>query len=227
MFYISIEGVIASGKSSLLNYLKQHCSSELKCFSEPIDLFSHFNSHNPIQRAYASPSTDSAVAQLHIVEMSSKYYSKPSLMREDEGDGCILITERSAFSPFFFIEAGYLSQIYSSFVYDYLMDKCFERMYSSTDVILPTLTIILDLDLEECEERIKKRGRVGEDGISLEYQKKLKHSMLSLANRYLNYKVLPIKPSDSVETVAKKLFQLIRQTEPSLCTKKDIFQISS
>ena len=209
MQYLAIEGVIGSGKSTLLAYLDQHFSSKLKCFSEPLDLYSHFLSHNPIQRSYASPRTDASIAQLHIIETSKKFYSKSVLFKNiQETDQCLLITERSALSPFFFIKSGYMSEIYSDFVYDYLMKKCSDSILSP-DVVVPSVTIILDLDLGECNQRIRKRERVGEENISLEYQENLRKNMLNLANLTPNCKILPIKPSDSVETVAEKLFHLL------------------
>jgi deoxyadenosine/deoxycytidine kinase len=167
MKIISIDGNIGSGKSTLLDILKKQLSGNenIIFLREPVDIWeSIVDEHgtNIIEKFYADQTKYSFSFQMIA------YISRLALLKEavEQNPNKIIITERSLFTDkYVFAKMLYDSekiepinyriylQFFDTFVKDYGVDKI----------------LYIKADPEKCCERILKRGRSGEENISLDY----------------------------------------------------------
>ena len=174
MKYLSIEGIVGSGKSTLLDYIMKH-QTNVSCFQEPVSNFQEYHSkysgvlHDPLKNSYEKPLSDASIAQLHIIDTSEKHYAKSNLLSKNN----IIITERSALSPLFFISCHRNLNVFSGFVADYLTDYWSKILVCNPKILQPDSYIFLDIEPALCQERIKIRSRMREEHCTLSYQEML------------------------------------------------------
>ena len=74
---VSLEGLMGAGKSYLLNVIKQSDLMEyVTVCEEPVDQFSKFKTHNPLQLSYENPNRHAGFTQLHIIRVRANHYDK-------------------------------------------------------------------------------------------------------------------------------------------------------
>jgi deoxyadenosine/deoxycytidine kinase len=158
---IVLEGNIGSGKSTILTELKTPLEKQF----EPVEKFSLLEAYYKDPYRYAND-LQIQVADVHLeVE---KIFTAPTVF------------ERT-------IETSI--HIFSSMAYDdhMITRSQFEdlklKLNESTAV---SAFIYIDVDLDACMERIKKRGRPGEENIKKDYLQKLKTKMELLYDMYSN-----------------------------------------
>jgi len=150
-YYITLEGNIGAGKSTVLNSLP----ATYHKIREPIELYSNFKKHNPLKLGYENPKENAMATQVCILQASPAYYCEKLA-----SSVCQLnISERSVHSPPPFIEARYLMGEYGAFSRDVLM-----QMWDSKISLLkgrrlvPNHTIYLSVRPEVCAKRLIERG---------------------------------------------------------------------
>jgi len=171
---ISIEGNIGSGKTTILEKLKSRFQNDesVVFLREPLDVWEQVKDNctgeNILQKFYSNPNKYAFPFQVMA------YASRLSMIRNaiNQNPNCsAIVCERS-------LEAD--KNIFAKMLHDdnKIDDVCYqiyEKFYRefSDDLELDGI-VYIDADAEVCEERVTKRNRQGEDGISLEYLQKCK-----------------------------------------------------
>jgi deoxyadenosine/deoxycytidine kinase len=164
---ISIEGNIGSGKSTLLEDLKTKNKNNKKIvfLKEPVDEWSKIKDENQktiLQKYYLDPNTYAFPFQMMA------YISRLSLLRKafHENNNTIIITERCLFTD----KYVFAKMLFDTKKIDYINYQIYLKWFDEFSKDFPIDYIIyVKTDPIICQERIKKRIRVGEDIIHLEY----------------------------------------------------------
>jgi deoxyadenosine/deoxycytidine kinase len=158
---IVLEGNIGSGKSTILTELRTPLEKQF----EPVEKYTLLESYYKDPFRFAND-LQNQVADVNL-ELEKKF-TTPTVF------------ERT-------IESGI--HIFSSMAYDENMitrDQ-FENLKSRLNNSAPVAAFIyIDVDLDTCMERIKMRGRPGEENIKKAYLQKLKSKMDLLYDMYSN-----------------------------------------
>lgn len=198
----SIEGNIGAGKSTLINKLKEkYAGSEGIVFlQEPVNQWEQIKDHdgiNMLQKFYQDPKKNAFAFQMMA------YITRRDLIRdaiknatENAIENCVIIMERSLEADRnIFVKMlradGLLEdteiQIYDMIAKDGLLDY-------GVDGVLWLMT-----PADECHRRIEKRGRDGENAITMEYLDNLdKFHREWLEN---NTKVFKIEDNDNLNVL--------------------------
>jgi deoxyadenosine/deoxycytidine kinase len=158
---IVLEGNIGSGKSTILTGMSTSIDKQF----EPVEKFTLLESYYKDPYRWAND-LQIQVADVHL-EVEKKL-SSPTIF------------ERT-------IETSI--HIFSSMAFDDQMitRNQYEELKKKLDVSTPVSAFIyIDVDLDTCLERIKLRGRPGEENIKKEYLLKLKTKMDLLFDYYFN-----------------------------------------
>lgn len=167
VYIISIEGNIGSGKSTVVNYLKEYYknNNDVVFLLEPVNIWSSITDENGksiLENFYENK--EKYAFSFQIIA----YISRLRIMNEaiKNNPYSIIITERSLFTDRY---------VFAQMLYD-------DNKISEIDMKIYTYwfdyfvynidrTIYLDANPEKCIERILKRGRSGEENITLDYIK--------------------------------------------------------
>lgn len=164
-FTVCVEGNIASGKTSLIEYYSEKADKDLEIWKEPVNKWRNVHGHNLLALFYEDPERWSMLlqsyVQLTISQISSIPQTKP-----------IRLIERSIFSArYCFVENVYKSGKLSQVEYDILNEWFLWLTSYCTNKI--DLIVYLQTRPETVYERIKKRGRREEMSIPLSYLQSL------------------------------------------------------
>lgn len=170
--YVSVEGLIGSGKSTLCRGLSEF-ESQFITLQEPVHIYQNYRGYNPLELAYTDPLRNSAVTQIHIIQSSFHYYS--NFLKEKSQIYPYLISERSLFSPNVFVEANRAMGIFSNYVADFLIDYAKNKQRKS---LVPDVLVYIKVDPVTCMQRIHDRARSGEEHCSLKYLNHLEQAYL-------------------------------------------------
>lgn len=169
--FISLEGSIASGKSTLIRHLQQRLSSdEIVFLKEPVDIWESIkdpkDGENILEKFYKDPAKYAFSFQVMA------YASRLSIIRktiEDHPKCKVILCERS-------LDAD--RNIFAKMLHhDGLIDDIHFQIYNhffneySQDYALRGI-VYIDADPEVCMTRIGMRGRHGEEKIKLDYLQK-------------------------------------------------------
>jgi deoxyadenosine/deoxycytidine kinase len=158
-FTVSVEGNVGSGKTSLLSYLQDSCA-DWSIAHEPLDRWANVGGENLLQLMYADPKRWSFSFDACALLSS---WTRSRLV----GGKCpVHVTERSLYSGRYnFAEhrhrKGYLHDAEAAILAE-LFDRL-ERTSRRAD-----LTLYVRASPATCLERIRKRNRAAEKGITLE-----------------------------------------------------------
>lgn len=185
MTYISIEGNISAGKSTLLTYLEKE--KKFQIIKEPLNIWENFKGYNLLRLSYENKAQYSFLFQ-NLVQLSML---KQHLSHKNRQ---MVIQERSYLSThqifcqkfkqdktFSYLETEILNEYFTFFAGQ------FEQQIS------PKKIIYLQTKPEVSFERIKYRNRGGENFISLEYVK-------SIHNLYENW-ITKIKKEGNIKVL--------------------------
>ncbi len=177
-YLISIEGNISAGKSSLMRYLAGTQQRWNTIFiPEAIERFERFENYNPLALMYENPRDNVAMAQIHFTsELNAKVkeYLIPRITHDDDvanSAPILVIQDRSLMSPEIFIMTHYRLGYLNNFAKDLLVSEMRKTAYDTIQKcrIQQIGLFYIDTPIEECLERINKRGRYGENTITKEY----------------------------------------------------------
>jgi len=163
MSTISIEGNIGAGKSSLVRYLEK--SSQLldaTFYPEPVEEWKNFHGHNMLDVMYRDMNKYAMVFQVLAYNTMKRIRQKPFTTRYK-------ILERSVETTVFCFSKLQLSLGNISPIEKLVIEHMYE-----TDSLSPMDRVFyLKTDPSVCHERLKRRDRSEESGISLDYLCKL------------------------------------------------------
>ena len=134
MSYFSLEGLVGSGKSSVLKILASFLKKEKKPFSvvsEPVFLFTKYQEgvYNPLVEMQKDPTRNMVTAQMHILTQSRDYYSRALLTDSSS----LIVSDRSIFSCYAFIDCYFRKKYFTRFSKDFMInmwrEEC-ERVHS-------------------------------------------------------------------------------------------------
>ena len=159
--FITIEGNIGAGKSTLCKYLKKHVlPSGSEVHFEQVEQWRDYHGHNLLDECYKGN-----IFPLQLVVPISRPIRNPKK---------VTVSERCPATDRVFQrvynDIGYLSDLEEAICHDllkYIVDK--ENQ--------PDLIIYIKATPEQCLERCKQRGRDEESEIDLEFLKKIDEQM--------------------------------------------------
>ena len=165
---ISIEGNIGSGKSTLVEYLKNnYINNDIIYLQEPIEEWNKIKDENNktiLEKFYENQCKYSFSFQMMA------YISRLHLLRKTikENPNSIIITERSLFTD----KYVFAKMLYDSEKMEKIEYSIYNNWFHSMIDLAPLNKVIyLKTTPEVSYERIKKRNREGENSIPFEYIK--------------------------------------------------------
>ncbi|XP_062519975.1 thymidine kinase 2, mitochondrial-like [Corticium candelabrum] len=162
-FKITVEGNIASGKTTLLNCFKDKSYAEV--LFEPIDKWQKVGGDNLLGRMYENKERWGLTFQSYVLLTMMELHHKEQHLP-------ISVLERSAFSGRY----CFLENLYRSHVLDDLEHSCYTRWFDwlmTTNPPQLDLIVYLQTSPEVCLQRLKERQRGEETGITLDYLQSL------------------------------------------------------
>ena len=162
---VTIEGNIGSGKSTLVKKLREHVASKWVFLDEPVDEWLQLkdeSNRSLIELFYADKKRYSYTFQnyAYITRMRKIMETSPADINLTER--CVL-TDKHVFAKML-TDDGYMNKMEEKMYNDWF--DIFKK-FSNIDVV-----VYIKTDPTECYDRIKKRGREGED-IPLDYLERL------------------------------------------------------
>ncbi|EDV25930.1 uncharacterized protein TRIADDRAFT_23783, partial [Trichoplax adhaerens] len=158
---ICIEGNIGCGKTSMINYYSQ--MNGLMATKEPVDKWRNLGDHNLFGLFYEDPKRWSFLFQSYVmITMYQRHQHVASLAKN------AYLMERSVYSAnYCFVENLRAEKLMSDSEYR-VLQAYFDHF---TDAVRPQIDMIVYLQCapEICYERIKRRQRVEENRITLDY----------------------------------------------------------
>ena len=165
---ISIEGNIGSGKSTLVDYLKNNYTDKnIVYLQEPVDEWNNIKDENNItilEKFYANQTKYSFAFQMMA------YISRLDLLRNSikNNPNSIIITERSLFTD----KYVFAQMLYDSKKMEKIEYEIYNKWFNSMIDLAPLSKVIyLKTEPDVSYNRIKKRNRDGENQIPFEYIK--------------------------------------------------------
>ena len=160
-YTVCVEGNIASGKSTLLEYFSSNVN--IQTLPEPVDKWRNINGHNALQLMYDDPSRWGfmfhSYVQLSMLQQHTMPYPKNVYLK---------LIERSIYSDrYCFIENLKHTKKLCEIEYE-VLDHWHQWMMKSNDVKIDRI-IYLQASPKTCYERLKNRSRKEEENISLEF----------------------------------------------------------
>lgn len=165
---ISIEGLIASGKSTFLDILRSKCPDFL-IIEEPVNLFQNYKTHNPLNELSRSP----FATQCHIMRTLKNYYEA---LIEDISQHEIVIMERFYDSPLIFADALLENGNITFFEFELFVDM-FDEIMKTIEFPIIDGVFYLPISPDECFKRMLIRNRPEEkDFVTHTYLENLERS---------------------------------------------------
>lgn len=178
---IAIEGNIGSGKTTLLKKTKEKMfrlgMHHVRVIAEPMEAYTNYKGCNPLQLMYENPQKNMFFTQLHIIDsLRNALYDMVRFGRPP-----VLVTERNLHSTKVFINIGKDEKFLESFEEEKLLehvDKSIQESPHGPHIVNKLFYIQAPPDI--CFERIKHRGRIGEESITIDH-------LELIEQRYHNY----------------------------------------
>lgn len=156
---IVIEGVIGSGKTTCLNFLKTAFKerTDIEFVDEPVELYQSFCGFKPLDLLEVDPFKNAVAVQIHIIHVLYEFY-KNKLCNLSK-DIKLIVCDRYLTSAVVFIDTLFVCNYITSF------DKAvLAKVVSSLaqDLLTVDAVLYLDRSVTLCRDRICQRARSGE-----------------------------------------------------------------
>lgn len=191
---ISVEGKIGAGKSTILDKIKH--KPNIVIMQEDISSWTNVNNKGiNLFEAYMEDKNKYAFS-FQLYNMNLKIIRIEEVLRNNPN--AIIVMERSILSDKFMFaelqhELGYIDDISWNIYLD-----IFNRYSKST----PDIICVLDVEVDTCYERLRKRNRPGEENIDKTYLIHLENRLRLLMN---NYKYIKINNEIDLEEVIESV----------------------
>lgn len=183
-FIIAIEGLMASGKTTLFkNLQRKNVLEDTTFIPEPLhdfELHPGNDTIQPLAELYRDPVKNACIFQNYVLDiydhrmssMLSNHVTSKTIILERSLDACNVFTNTNA-------------DLFSAFGHFYLTDKycSLRRKYFGNNPISANAIFYIDVSPKEAARRIHERNRKGENNISLSYLEKLEQEY----NNYLEF----------------------------------------
>lgn len=164
---ISIEGNIGSGKTTLVDHLEHHYRGQKYIFlKEPVPVWTAVQDdetgENILQKMYRDP--EKYAFPFQIMAYITFYQRLVEAFKTCDSS-TIIVCERSMDS----CRHVFAKMLYHDGRIDSINYKILEMFYNQVDPIPLDAIIYLETSVETSNERIKKRARLGENDIAMDY----------------------------------------------------------
>ena len=191
----SIEGNIGAGKTTLLEQIEAIGHYNVYVLREPVDMWTLIRDsegENILEKFYKDPKTYAFPFQVLAFHTRLETLTKTIA----ENPICnIILCERSLHAD------GHIfaKMLYDDGMIDEISYRIYQKMYLDGIAKFPLSgAIYLDVEPEVCAERIVKRGRVGEESISLDYLQRCHDYHASWLNVRQPYPVIKYKSIENL-----------------------------
>lgn len=201
---ISIEGNIASGKSTLIEKIAQKYQTNVQIFPEPVERWTNFNGKNLLELLYGDPKKWSFSFQIFVLLTAFQNFTTENLCE-------YRIFERSLQScRFCFAEILRNANVLDSTDFEIFCawyEELSKMSCTKIDYIL-----YLRTNPEICFDRMQKRSRIEEEIVSLDYLNNLHNQHESwLEKSKNNVPVFVIDGNQSAENVFESFESFFKQ----------------
>ena len=173
-YIVSIEGNIGSGKTTLIHELEKKLANmtsgkKYVFLREPLDIWNSIidskTDENILQKYYKEP-TQYALAFQIMAYMT--FHQRLVDAIKDADEDTVIICERSLESS----RNIFAKMLHEEDIIDDVNYQILEMFYEKMELIPVDAIVYLDTDVRTSSERIKQRGRKGEEDITSEYLEK-------------------------------------------------------
>jgi deoxyadenosine/deoxycytidine kinase len=198
MHLISLDGNIGAGKTTLL--AKFRGMPDVKVIDEPVDAWGLFRNgdKNLLQHFYEDTPRWAYTFQNAAILTRILHIRKTI---EENPGYAFYITERSVLTD----KHVFASMLSKDGLLSEMEMQLYNLWFDSFARDIPDSILWLATDVDTCAERIKKRGRPGEENISREYLQKLDDAHRAWLNDAGRNKVVKIESNVSSEDLRKHL----------------------
>lgn len=166
--WISVEGIIGAGKSTLIEGLSTLNGRETTLVEEPVK---EWINSGLLQKAYEKPVVYNFPAQCKF--FTSRIQGFDKIYQNTPVDKRLFVSERCAFSDVLF----WNTQLELDRLDDPMLHGIYKDMWSTFQRLQPmpnpTLFVYLRPTLDECMRRMQERGRKEELSVDIPYQEEL------------------------------------------------------
>ena len=147
--YFAIEGITGSGKTTLMGWLGDLLETDGYKFNlvpEPVNEIKQWKTYDRLVECYQNCNQSAAMAHMHIMNTSLRYYSQNILMAR-RTDSDLIISDRSILCPPpVFADAYFRHGTFSAFTKDSLYITGEEQMRDQYEIqnVKPDVIIYLD-----------------------------------------------------------------------------------
>jgi deoxyadenosine/deoxycytidine kinase len=184
--YIAISGPIGVGKTLLAERLCQ--KHRARFIPETLE-------ENRLEAFYADPAAHAWAMELDFLEQRRRLLSTEKNTVNEWSD------HRLAISDFWFDQSAAFARVWLAPERFAEFERRFEEL--KREVVPPKLLVLLDAPAEELFSRIRRRGRRGEDLLTLEQLEQIRQSILRQAAMPNVGPVLKLSSVDSEESLAE------------------------
>lgn len=174
---INIEGIVAAGKTTLLQQLKKDLAdrNDILFVDEPLINIETFKTYKPLELLEKDPKTYACAFQLHVINVLNEYYSKLVIPRRTK----YIITDRFFTSPLIFVDA--MHGVINDFEKDVLICAVNQLVERFSRIFPEKNRRVFYINVTPAEARVRVliRGRIGEQRhVNNEYLRRLEHAYL-------------------------------------------------
>ncbi|XP_050311528.1 deoxynucleoside kinase-like [Anthonomus grandis grandis] len=200
-FRVSIEGNIGAGKSTLIRYFQG--MEGIETYAEPIDWWRNVDGHNLLELLYTDIHQWLKVFQSYVQFTRLSIQTTPP----KNSSTTVQMFERSVQNNrFCFMEQAYANGYLHSADYA-VLDQWYRWIRANVDISLD-LIVYLRSSPDVVYERVKKRARPEEAGLSLEYLKQLHDSheqwLMTDDDRFNTIPVLVLDADKTLEEIVEQ-----------------------
>ena len=166
---IAVQGGIAVGKTSFLRYVESRQNDSILCVYEPVAKWTDLKGNNLLKMFYQNPARYAFVLQSYI-QLTMIEAHRTETRRQAVK---FKLMERSIHSSAnVFVKQQYRNGILDE-VETSVLQEWYDFLLKEHNDLAVDVVIYLRATPDTCLERIRKRGREGEESITLEYLQEL------------------------------------------------------
>ncbi|XP_059849271.1 thymidine kinase 2, mitochondrial isoform X1 [Hypanus sabinus] len=212
---ICVEGNIASGKTTCLEYFARY--SNIEVLLEPVSKWRNIWNHNLLGLMYEDPSRWAITLQTYVQLTMLQQHTRPLTLP-------VRMMERSIYSAkYIFVENHYQSSIMPAVDYA-VLTEWFDWIVGNTNVSVD-LIVYLQTTPETCYQRLKARCRSEEKIIPLDYLRRLHQLYEDWLVKQTSFKVpAPVLVIPADQDLEEMLEQYKAHREHILYPNSTIFQ---